>query len=56
MVREALGVGGYAVIAVGVASLREGSRRVGDVSNKLLDAVEADVEAVVQDGGGVVGR
>ena len=47
---------GYAVVAVGVASLRERGRRVGGVGNKLLDAVETDVEAAVQDGGGVVGR
>ena len=56
LVREALGVGGYAVDAVGMASLRKGGRRVGGVGNKLLDVVEADVEAAVQDGGGVVGR
>ena len=56
LVREALGVGGYAVVAVGVASLRERGRRVGGVGDKLLDAVETDVEAAVQDGGGVVGR
>ena len=54
--REALGVGGYAVVAVGVASFCDGGGRVGGVRNKLLDAVEADVEAAMQDGGGVVGR
>ena len=30
--------------------------RVDGVHNKLLDAVEADVEAALQDGGGVVGH
>ena len=49
-------VGGYAVVAGGVASLRERGRRVGGVGNKLLDAVETGVEAAVQDSGGVVGR
>ena len=57
LVREALGVGGYAVIAGGVASLGERGRRVGGAGNELLHAVETDVEAaVMQYGGGVVGR
>ena len=44
LVREALGVGGYAVIAVGVASFCDGGGRIGGISYKLLDAVEADVD------------
>ena len=34
LVREALGIGGYAVVAVGVDSLAEGGRRVEGVRNK----------------------
>ena len=53
--REALGIGGYAVIAVGVDSFGEGDGRVEGGCDELLDAVdrEANVEAAVQDGGGV---
>ena len=54
--REALGVGGYAVVAVGVASFCDRGGRVGGVSNNILDAVDADVETAMQNGGGVVGR
>jgi hypothetical protein len=58
LVRETPGVGGYAVITVGVDSLCDGGRHVEGVGNKLLDAVglEADVEAAMQNGRGVVGR
>ena len=48
LVREALGVGSYAVVAVpavGVDSSDEGGGRVEGGPNELLDAVEADVEA-----------
>ena len=56
LVREMPGVGGYAVITLGVDSLCDGSGCVGGVGNRLLDAVEADVEAAMQNGGGMVGR
>jgi hypothetical protein len=41
---------------VGVASFCDGGGRVGGVSNKLLDAVEADVEAAMQNDGDMGGR
>ena len=53
---ETPGIGGYTVITVGEDSLCNGGGRVEGVGNKLLDAVEADVEAAMQNGGGVVGR
>ena len=40
---------------MGVARFGNKGGRVGGAPNQLLDAVEADVEAAVQDGGGVVG-
>ena len=53
--REAPGVRRDAVIAMGVGGLGERGGRVDSAPNQLSDTVEADMEATVQDGGGVVG-
>ena len=54
-VGEARSVGGYAVVAVGMARPSDGGGGIGGVADEAPHALGADVEAVVHDGGGSVG-